>query len=71
MSESMTLECSVLSRYSLAFQQNQYPLISNLKVANVSDSEALKDIQITLISDPVFFEPLSWSADILEPGQTM
>ena len=68
MTSQIDTNCEVLPRYSLAFQQNQYPLVSRLRVSIEADSEQLKNIEIKLISDPIFFEPLTWLVDTLEPG---
>ncbi len=55
--------------YSLAFQQNQYPLITSLILSLDSESEELHDIKISLTCDPVFFDEVIWQLDYLTPGQ--
>ena len=55
--------------YSLAFQQNQYPLISELALSLDDDEEQISDIQISLSCDPVFFEEQIWHLDHIAPGE--
>ena len=53
--------------YSLAFQQNQYPLITLLALKLDAEDAPLRDIKVTLSSDPEFFEPVDWYLDYLAP----
>ena len=63
--------------FSLAAQQNSYPLIRSLTVHSPKDdaSEDSKHLPLDLIlrltSDPEVFAPQEWSIDSLAPGQTV
>ena len=64
-----SIEFTAAPIYSLAFQQNQYPLVTSLTLTLDESDEAQRDIKITLTSDPQFFEDVVWQIDYLEPGQ--
>jgi len=66
---ALDIEFESASIYSLAFQQNHYPLITLLALSNSSDDEPLNDMLITLTCDPEFFEPAEWRLDYLAPGE--
>ena len=66
---SCRIHFEVAGLYSLAFQQNQYPLITALSLALSEDEEPLRDIQVSLKSDPPFFENALWHLDYLAPGE--
>lgn len=66
---SCSIDFNVAPLYSLAFQQNQYPLITSLTLTLDEDDEPQRDIKITLTSDPQFFDDVVWQLDYLEPGQ--
>ena len=54
--------------YSLAFQQNQFPLITSLELLLDEEDELKRDIKLTLTSDPKLFNEVDWQLDCLEPG---
>lgn len=66
---ALEIEFKSASIYSLAFQQNHYPLITSLALSNSHDDEPLNDILVTLTCDPSFFEPAEWRLDYLSPGE--
>lgn len=63
--------------FSLAAQQNSYPLIRSLSVHNSKDDtnedspNLPSDLRLYLTSDPEIFSPEEWSIDSLAPGQTV
>lgn len=64
--------------YSLAAQQNSYPLVRRLSIhlSNPSDTsgapaKALNSIKVILTSDPALTETEEWQIDELRPGQTI
>ncbi|MET4001227.1 hypothetical protein [Marinobacterium sp. MBR-109] len=69
------LNCELASTFSLAAQQNAYPLLKRALVSTpeATDGEpsgSINDIRIRLTSDPVFFEPEEWLIDRLAAGQS-
>jgi very-short-patch-repair endonuclease len=76
----MELKLNLVSAasYTLAADQNAYPLFRNLSLeaVQVDETEGVpksraKSIAIKLISDPEFFEPHSWQLDELSSGQSV
>lgn len=63
--------------YSLAAQQNSYPLVRSLSIHNskddASDNSAKlpPELRLRLTSDPEIFSPEEWCIDSLAPGQTV
>lgn len=63
--------------FSLAAQQNSYPLVRSLSVHNSKDDtnedspNLPPDLRLYLTSDPEIFSPEEWSIDSLAPGQTV
>ena len=63
--------------FSLAAQQNSYPLVRSLSVHNPKDdasdnnTKLPTDLRLCLTSDPEIFSPEEWSIDSLAPGQTV
>ncbi len=66
---ALQIEFQAAHIYSLAFQQNQYPLITLLAIKLDAEDEPQKDIKVTLKSDPEFFESIEWNIDYLAPGE--
>jgi len=66
---SCKINFEVAQLYSLAFQQNHFPLITSLSLSLAEDEEPLQDIQILLKSDPPFFDDVIWQLDYLAPGE--
>ncbi|MBA4502121.1 DUF4011 domain-containing protein [Marinobacterium marinum] len=69
------LNCELASTFSLAAQQNAYPLLKRALVSAPEATEgepsgSITDIRIRLTSDPVFFEPEEWLIDRLAAGQS-
>jgi len=64
------ISSDVASKYSIVFQQNQFPLIKTLEVTNHS-SESFERIQVVAEFDPPEFEPVIWNIDELSPGQSV
>jgi very-short-patch-repair endonuclease len=63
--------------FSLAAQQNSYPLIRSLVVHNSNDDTSedsrylSPDLRLRLTSDPEIFSSEEWSIDSLAPGQSV
>jgi len=69
------LNFSVASTFSLAAQQNAYPLLRRLLISasdNLENSYSMRfsDLKVRLTSNPIFFEPEEWLIDRLESGQS-
>jgi very-short-patch-repair endonuclease len=74
-SDQIELFVEHLSSFSLAAQQNAYPLIKrvNLNYERVLDTSqtAFKDLSVTLESNSDLFECVHWIVDELSPGQSL
>ncbi len=64
--------------YSLAAQQNAYPLFRSLRLHyHVSDNDSpqdlspLRDLVVRLMAVPEFFAVEEWPVDEINPGQTI
>ncbi|WP_421866976.1 DUF4011 domain-containing protein [Motiliproteus sp.] len=69
------LNSELASTFSLAAQQNAYPLLKRVLVSAPAASESenptpVTDIRVRLTSDPIFFEPEEWLIDRLDAGQS-
>ncbi|HEA52123.1 hypothetical protein LCGC14_0766000 [marine sediment metagenome] len=69
------LNSEVASTFSLAAQQNAYPLLKRMLISvpvavERESSKPVTDIRVRLTSDPIFFEPEEWLIDRLEAGQS-
>ena len=69
------LNFSVASTFSLAAQQNAYPLLRRLLISaseNLENTGSMRfsDLRVRLTSNPIFFEPEEWLIDRLESGQS-
>lgn len=69
------INSDLASTFSLAAQQNAYPLLKRVIIsapAAVDDepSKPVTDIRVRLTSTPVFLEPEEWLIDRLEAGQS-
>lgn len=74
----LTLNAEHLSTFSLAAQQNAYPLFRSLRLHyQVSDDDApqdlspLRDFIVRLTAKPEFFVAEEWFVDEINPGQTI
>ena len=76
----MTLELNITAAtaYTLAADQNAYPLFRDLSLEAIEVDETedvpngrAKSLVVTLTSDPEFFEPHSWQLDELNAGQSI
>ena len=69
------IKSEVASTFSLAAQQNAYPLVKRILI-NASDANETEtpsratDIRVRLTSNPEFIEPEEWIIDRLESGQS-
>jgi very-short-patch-repair endonuclease len=66
----LMISANVAPVYSVAFQQNQFPLIENLELTNHSQ-ESFEQIQVLAEFDPPEFEPATWNVDELSSGQSV
>ena len=64
------ISSEVASKYSLVFQQNQFPLIENLELTNHSQ-ESFELIQVIAKFDPPEFEQAIWNVNELSPGRSV
>tara|TARA_R110000824_G_scaffold399995_1_gene606552 strand:+ start:731 stop:6646 length:5916 start_codon:yes stop_codon:yes gene_type:complete len=69
------LNSELASTFSLAAQQNAYPLLKRMLISapvavEGESSKPVTDIRVRLTSDPIFFEPEEWLIDRLEAGQS-
>ena len=66
----VTITLDVAPVYSIVFQQNQFPLISQLEVTNNS-LEAVGTTKVVAEFDPDDFESATWMIDELASGQSV
>jgi very-short-patch-repair endonuclease len=78
MESKLKIKVDNLSTFSLAAQQNAYPLFRNLSLhypitdADLSeDNIPLKQLVVKLTSDPEIFSPEEWPIDEVRSGQTI
>ncbi len=70
--KNFNINAEIAKVYSFAFQQNQYPLITNLELnsskANLLDnsSKIYSNLRLVLTSDPEVFCPEEWHVDCLK-----
>ena len=76
--ESLIIKIDNSTTFSLAAQQNSFPLFRNLSIQYLkSDSDLLerqtayRAIDVKLISDPELFAPEVWPIDEIQPGQSI
>jgi very-short-patch-repair endonuclease len=72
---TLSITCDVAKTFSLAAQQNSYPLLKRIVLhAPVSESESAssvaREIQVTLTMDPEIIAPETWLIDRLESAQS-
>jgi len=74
----LSLKADHLSTFSLAAQQNAYPIFRNMSLQFPAlDSEApneqspFRDTVVKLTSEPEFFSPEEWTIDEIRAGQTI
>lgn len=67
-SESATLELSYVPAISLAQQQNNYPVIHELKIGNPT-SEDLRDLTCVISAAPEIFPPLELHISAVDAGE--
>ncbi|WP_289027750.1 DUF4011 domain-containing protein [uncultured Paraglaciecola sp.] len=75
--EKFTLVADVAPVYSLAFQQNQYPLITSLEInaidnRDISEDEHkfYRDMKVELTAENNVFSALIWHIDSIKAGHT-
>ena len=69
MTESnLTLNLTVCPFYSIAFLQNQYPLVSSISLSANPESKTISNIRVVLTADPDVIHEVTWDLDFLEPG---
>ncbi|MBB3062013.1 DUF4011 domain-containing protein [Microbulbifer rhizosphaerae] len=76
MKSQLKIKADHLSTFSLASQQNSYPLFRNLSLSYPIFDEALleelypfRHLVVKLSSDPEIFSPEEWPVDEIRPGQ--
>tara|TARA_R110002072_G_scaffold64_9_gene433 strand:- start:30582 stop:36431 length:5850 start_codon:yes stop_codon:yes gene_type:complete len=74
----LSIKTEHLSTFSLAAQQNSYPLFRNLSLLfpivnseQLDDQPTLRNIVVRLTSEPEFFTPEEWPVDEIRPGQVI
>lgn len=65
---STQIIATLCPRISVAFHHNAIPLLRDLVVAN-SGNQPLRDLSLTLVSEPAFFRPRRWLLEHLAAGQ--
>ncbi|MCF6194307.1 MAG: DUF4011 domain-containing protein, partial [Kangiellaceae bacterium] len=74
----INLDAEVVTTFSLAAQQNAYPIIRSLSISHLASKinddinekvSPLKNIEIRLTSDANLFDTETWVVDQIEPGQ--
>ena len=65
---NLSLNLTICPFYSLAFLQNQYPLVSSMTLSSELDGKIVSDIRVVLTADPDVIHASSWDLDFLEPG---
>ena len=65
---NLSLNLTVCPFYSIAFLQNQYPLVSSISLSANPDSKTISNIRVVLTADPDVIQEASWDLDFLEPG---
>ncbi|XZZ31021.1 hypothetical protein ACJJIO_19840 [Microbulbifer sp. TRSA005] len=77
---AVQLKIDHLSTFSLAAQQNAYPIFRSISLYAPTAPEEpvenapialLKNLVVTLRSDPEIFAPEEWSIDEIRPGQAI
>lgn len=78
MKPQLKLKIDNLSTFSLAAQQNAYPLFRNLSLNYQSldgelseDQRPLSQLVVKLTSEPELFSPEEWPIDEIRPGQVI
>jgi very-short-patch-repair endonuclease len=78
MKSQLKVKAEHLSTFSLAAQQNSYPLFRNLSLSYpIPDGSLLEDLftlrrlVVKLYSDPEIFTPEEWHIDEIRPGQSI
>lgn len=71
----LKLNNEIASSFSLAAQQNSYPLLKRVLITapvalEGESSKTVTNIRVRLTSEPEFFEPEEWLIDRLESGQS-
>ncbi|WBA10111.1 DUF4011 domain-containing protein [Salinivibrio kushneri] len=73
---TLSIHTEVAPTFSLAAQQNAYPLLKRVLVTCPEDAgntvaKHVRDIRVKLICEPQFVEPEEWLIDRLESGQSI
>lgn len=75
----ITLHCELAQTFSLAAQQNSYPLVKRILISAIKQSEepddsivaqTIRDIRVRLTTEPEMLEPEEWLLDSLKAGQS-
>ena len=76
MNSQIKIKSEHLATFSLAAQQNAYPLFRNLALhyqefdtETLDESEPLRNLVVKLASEPEIFAPEEWPVDEIRPGQ--
>ena len=65
---NLSLNLTVCPIYSIAFLQNQYPLVSSISLSANQNSKTISNIRVVLSADPDVIHEAFWDLDFLEPG---
>lgn len=65
---SIRIEATISAKVSFASQQNSIPILRHLAIVNDSE-EILRDLDLTAVSTPDFFETSMWRIAQIGPGQ--
>lgn len=73
---TLSIHADVAPTFSLAAQQNAYPLLKRVLITHPDDvdepsAKKVTDIRVRLTCEPQFIEAEEWLIDRLEPGQSV
>lgn len=68
--ETLKLHCVAAAKISFACHQNAYPVIRELRIENLSETQ-IDDLTLTIESDPAFLKPKTWQIDRIEAGANL
>jgi len=67
-SPAISIRAALLPKLNLAFHQNAVPTIQELVIINNGESP-LKELVLTLSSEPAFIKSVNWRIDFVDSGQ--
>ena len=62
------IHSEMAAKINFACHQSSFAFLRELRIENMSSTERLEDLQVTLSSNPAFLKPKSWPIDRIAPG---